>query len=259
MATKRNRTPQPEPKAVTGDELPANEVRDNVVLLDLLVPKTGKVSNIFTMSAKDENEKITKKMALLGSIRQKLAEAADLFKAGDEEANKANELADTTAGQLYQARADGTISATELSGLLGDIFGYKPKTDGTPGKTPAGQGEVLRKRIVRAVSAFEYVTAGDGGRFFVNLPEDEVQAVVNDLDGKALSVWGAYDRLARLKQDNTTRLNLAFDPRRIAAIAEALSEKGAKDVVHNSPELVEAYAFLLKVLAIVGQVEAKAA
>jgi hypothetical protein len=43
-------------------------------------------------------------------------------------------LAASAATRLFLARKAGTISGDELSGLLGDIFGYKPKADGTPGK-----------------------------------------------------------------------------------------------------------------------------
>jgi hypothetical protein len=80
------------------------------------------------------------KAAFMGDIRQKLAQVADAAGDNEELSSEVEGLAASAATRLFLARKAGTISGDELSGFLGDVFGYKPKADGTPGKTPAGAG-----------------------------------------------------------------------------------------------------------------------
>lgn len=216
----------------------------------------GSSKNIFSMAAAAVSEKVRLKSQLLSEVRQRLAEAADLSTKGDSERKQAEELANNQALRLYQARATGTISADELSGLLGDIFGFKPRRDGTPGKTPEGLGEVIRKRVVRCVGAHHYATGqADAGSFFDELPKAKVAEMVGRIDNGGLSIWQAYRNLSELRSQSVNRPPLAFDPKRIAAMVESLNETGAREKIMSNAALQTAYGALIDTLAIVGQVD----
>jgi hypothetical protein len=215
--------------------------------------------NLFAKKAEEKAAEIAQKLTLMGSVRQRLAHAADLFREGGDKDKEATEIAAEAAKALYQARIGGVLSPDEVSGALGDVFGYKPKADGTPGKTPAGQGEAIRKRVVRAAQATDYVTGGDGGAFFTGLPEDEVSQVIREVENGTLSIYTAYDKFGEIKRGNATRVDPAFDPKRIGAIVEKLSEKGAAERLRASPSLITAYAALIDVLNVLGEESAETA
>lgn len=246
---------------VTGSEA-ANDVTDTVEDHAVHLAETSRPvgkGNLFAKTADNINRKVAAKLVLMGTVRQQLAHAADLFSEGGDKAAEATEIAAKAAKALYQARIDGVLLPDEVSGALGDVFGYKPKADGTPGKTPAGQGEAIRKRVVRAAQAAEFVTGGDGGAFFTGLPENEVQSVLNGVETGSLSIYTAYDKFAEIKRDNATRVDPAFDPKRIGALVEKLSEKGAGDRLRQSPALITAYTALIDVLNVIGEEPAEAA
>lgn len=222
--------------AVTGD---LNEVAADVAM-------TPREQREF-----DRSKVIADKLRILGTVRQGFAEAKDLFDAADGSTVSATEIADRNAVSLYQAKTAGYIQGEEISAVLGDIFGYKPKKDGKPGKTPAGQGEAIRKRIVRAISADDYVQNGDGGQFFEGLPEDEIEGVLNAVHSGSLSLWTAYERFAEIKRDHVVKTEAAFDPKRIAALVEALSQDGSSAIVNGNPALLAVYDALTTVLNII--------
>jgi hypothetical protein len=211
----------------------------------------------------------------MGEIRQRLAQVADEVKKNGEEAAETENLAADAATRLFIARRNGVMTADELTGVLGDVFGYKPKQDGTPGKTPAGVGEAMRKRIVRCLQGWDFVNGGDGGRFFETMDADDVAPVVNSIgrmkkvehtdpqtnevteeivpDGP--NVWKAYKVLGDLKSQGTVRIEFAFDPKKIAGLVDKLSEAGARDKLINNPSLLKAYAALFDQLQIISQVD----
>jgi hypothetical protein len=212
-----------------------------------------RANNVLDIVGRAQSVDLSRKAQLMGTARQALAHAKDLFATGDGNNAEATEAADNAARLLYQARTSGLISADEVSGALGDIFGYKPKNDGSPGKTPMGPGEVIRKRVVRAVAAVEFLTGGDGGRFFEGLNSDKVQEVMAAVDNSTLSIWTAYDKLADIKRSGNVTIDTAFDPSKIAKIAAKLGETGAAQVWADSPALVAAYVGLRDVMNIVGE------
>jgi hypothetical protein len=256
----------------SGDDMPVtgliSEEAANVVSMR---PAKGKRENIFETQAVAMREQAAAKVAVMGTVRQRLAHAFDLFSEGGEKEQEAKEEADASAIALYQARRDGIISADEVTAALGDIFGYKSKdkavqhpvtaADPKASRTPFGQGEAIRKRIVRAVQAAEHVDDVQSSRFFEGLDKGKVADVLNRLGNEAnpLSIWSAYDYLAEIKRQNMVRTNPAFDPKRVAGIVEALSEEGAADIVAANPALVTAYGALLSVLRILGEEAAKKA
>lgn len=263
MVTKANAKPtlvhSNQANAATGDDADvaapvAKAVDDADVKPAALKPNLlGGKKNIFAQAAIEMTQQVSDKLTVMGSVRQQLAEASDLYNAGDDKAKEATEIADKAAVSLYQARTANTVSAEEVSAILGDIFGYKPKSDGSPGKTPAGQGEAIRKRVVRAVSADEFCQTGDGGRFFEGLPDDEIKSVLEAVSQGSMSIWTAYERFAEIKRDHATKTVFAFDPKRIAGLVESLSEDGAADILRASPSLVAAYGALIDILNIVGE------
>jgi hypothetical protein len=258
MVTKTQRNVNTNTAAATASD-DAENTASNVTTLKASSGGTRK-NNLFTQAATQVSRQAAEKVSLMGNVRQKLAEAADLYKEGDDKADEAREVAGKAALTLYQARTSGLLSGEEVSSTLGDTFGYKPKSDGTAGKTPQGQGEAIRKRVVRMAQAHDFVTNGDGGRFFEGLPEEEISDVINQVENGDITVFWAYDRFAEIKREHLTRTEMAFDPKRIGNLVEKLSEEGAADIIRNNPLLIAAYGALIDILNVIGeQSEAEAA
>lgn len=202
------------------------------------------------------------KSAIISNAKQRLAEAFDDLRDGEYRVKSAKELADEAGLILYQGlvtevtrngKVMPLVSMAEVSAALGDITGFVPKKDGSPGKTPAGEGGHIRKRIVRAAQAYAYAMGGDGGSFFNGLPVEEIADVVHWLDSGELSLWAAYDRFATIKKDHLEKKEAAFNPAAISKIADKLGEDvtASAQAWLANPELVAAYAALRDIMAIV--------
>ena len=200
---------------------------------------------------------VAKKALVMGSIRQKLALAADTFRDGNGMTKEATGYADEAATGLYQAISDGLVSKDEVSPVLGDYFGFKPKKGPggigeVPGKTPAGEGEAIRKRINRLIAARDFVK-GEHIAYFDGCPTDEIQGVLNGVDNGTKSLWTAYEDLAAIVADHKEKANAALDPKKVRAMADALSGKAAVQAFATNPALVEAYVILSKMIALVDE------
>lgn len=259
----RMKAPQPAPGSASealaietqgaGNEPSATNETPVLKLVDVVESKgTRANTNLFTAKDVEVSRKAAEKVALMGTVRQRLAEANDLFAAGEDKAKEATSIADQQAVKLYQARIADVVSKEEISATLGDVFGFKVKSDGTPGKTPNGQGEAIRKRIVRASQAWDYVTDGDGGTFFEGLPEDDITAILDAIEG-GMSIWTAYDKFAEVKRNHAIKTELAFDVRKMSALVAKLSEPDSGDIIRSSDELIAVYSGLLKILVIIGE------
>jgi hypothetical protein len=229
---------------------------------ELPKPKGKAAAGGLTAISLGQREKLALKTQLMSEARQRLAEAADLFTQGGETSTEATMVASRAAGLIYQGRVAGAISPDEVSAMLGDIWGYKMKGDssqkvaaGHPkaSKTPHGQGEAIRKRIVRATQAFEFANGEDGGRFFEGLSPDEVQPLVNELSDGKKTVWQVYDRLADIKREKSERVDAAFNPKAIDKIVAKLSEPASVERLAANDELLKAYAELKDVLAVIDE------
>jgi hypothetical protein len=216
----------------------------------------GNRANIFEEEAVRISEAAAAKHQQLSEARQRLAEAKDYYDRGSEFAVQAEQAASRAAIALFEARSGGQITPDEVSGILGDQFGWKAKKDGTNSKTPAGAGEGIRKRIVRAVNAHLYVTGQmeKPDAFFEGLPSDEVQAVLNDLrkPSGGITIWQAYQSFADVKKGVSVRIPAAFNPATIAKMVEQLSEEGAGEKVRQNASLRSAYGGLLRILMVIG-------
>lgn len=201
---------------------------------------------------------IAEKMTKLATAKQNLAEACDLFSEGKAKNSEASEVANRGALPLYEGRIAGLFTNAEISAALGDIFGYKPKQNGTPGKTPAGEGEALRKRIVRAVAASEYVTgANDGGKFFAGLPANEIEQVLVEVQNNKCSLFTAYERFADIKKEHTAKTDQAFSVKHIESLCESLAKPEAVSIIKANSELIAAYATLADIITAIGEAGAK--
>lgn len=214
-------------------------------------PAGTKQAHLLTAHTEGMREKVLRKSELMGSARKILREAAVMYSLGDTKEKEAAAVATQGTAPLYQARAEGLITQDELTATLGDIFGYKAKSDGTPSKTPKPHGEYIRKRIVRGVAAKEFVETGDGGRFFVGIPKEAVAPLVERLDAADLSVWQAYDRLTEIKREAALgRVEPALNAKIMAGIVERLGKPDAPAMIADNPALLPIYAALLDQLLV---------
>ena len=255
----KTKTNSPAPEVATAT--PGNAIESPAAPMNadsVTVAATAKVEpakgNMFADYSRTVAKDIAAKADLLSLSKQRLAHAADLFADGKAKNGEAAEVANNGALPLYQGRIAGLFSNAEVSAALGDIFGYKPKSNGEPGKTPAGEGEALRKRIVRAVAAFEYSTGqDDGGKFFAGLPADEIEQVCRELDGGYISLFTAYERFADIRKDHTARTEAAFNPKHIEGLCDSLAKPEAVSIIKGNPDLLSAYAALAVMIEAIGE------
>lgn len=213
----------------------------------LIEPNIVTASGMFAAKDRDTAERLAKRAVLSADVRQILAEAFDYSKDGAAANSIAATAKDKGANRLFKGVADGTFTLDDTNALLGDIYGHKAKKDGTPGKTPDGDGEHIRKRLVRLATAYDYVMTGEGGKYFKGLPADEIASILAGCENGE-SVWSAYDAIGKIKQTMNVRLDAPFDPSKIKDIVEALTGEGGADRLAANDELVAAYGTLLRVL-----------
>lgn len=215
-------------------------------------------------------EAFRNKATTLQTVRQKLAEVADMASESEELSGKALEQSSEAAALLYQAWRNSVVDKNEVSALLGDLFGWRKKGDSKTkvrtgdkdqSATPFGPGETIRKRIVRAYNAAEYVATGDcdSMAFFEPIEQKDVAAALNEFhDGKA-SIDKLFKTLSDLKAEATgTRPKAAFDPNRIAALAKQMGENvnNTADAILTDAGLRAAYRSLLQIIQTVSAVAA---
>lgn len=262
MTKRNNKTSQPQPD-ISNDVQTAGEgeeMASNIAELPKLRSKGG-LSQIANAETRQAGEKI----ALSGEVRQRLAEAADLSSKGELFADEAQAVSSTAIRLLYQGRSNGLLSNEEVSGYLGDVFGFKGTGKGkgkvfaaghpNAGKTPAGLGEPIRKRVIRLEQAERYATSQDGEEvptFFRGLDKEAVSQVLNEVENDNLTGWQAYGRFAEMKREaSEKRVNPAFDAKKVVALAATLGTDEAINTLAGDPGLLKAYGTLLNVLRMI--------
>jgi hypothetical protein len=274
---KTTKAPAPSINTDEGTEALEGVASVNVVSLDIK-PGKGKRSSLFDTIAVEENARLAEKTKLSTTARQQLAEAFDLFKEGANRADEAKSVASKASVALYQGRTTGLLSAEEVSSILGDQFGYKvkgtaqagasPTTGGVPSdyskngqtasKTPYGDGEQIRKRVVRLAAAYSFVHDGDGGTFFEGLDPDEVSGLLDSVESGDTSMYRAFDILTEMRKEaNGDQTPAAFRVKTITTIADKLSEASAPALMIDTPGLAAAYAALRQIIDIVDAEAAK--
>lgn len=208
--------------------------------------------SLFATAATSDENRLQRKAEIMGRVRQELAEVADLTNQSGEVSAQAMEISARAGAELFGAMSERLITSEELTATLGDMFGYEVKKDGSPSKTPKGQGAAIRKRVVRLTQAADYVNGGETTRFFDKLPEEDVEDIVNLVKNGDRSIWTAYEDLGKIKRDNQSRVEFAFDPKKIAGLVESLSKDGAADVIAQSNDLRQAYGALWDTLTAIG-------
>jgi hypothetical protein len=194
-------------------------------------------------------------MTGLQTAKQLFAQAADIAAEGKSKQSEATEAASRGASVLYDGQLAGLFSPAEVKAATGDVWGYVPKKDGSPGATVAGEGGALLKRLNRCIAAYEYAAGlNDGGKFFAGLPTDEIAPILAEVDN-GLSVFSAYKKFDDVKKAHTAKRQAAFSIKAIEAITAALlSSEAIEKFTGNGPlmaayrELIDAHGFLIEAL-----------
>lgn len=231
-------------EAVAADTMPAASNDSAIGSVSIL--ERFQADNV-AVSAKAEQSAIAQQ-----TIRQTLAQASDLLDSGEGLAKEARTLTSKAGLSLYQGRTNGLFSDEQISALLGDQFGYKMKADGkTPSKTPLGEGEAIRKRVMRMNQAHDFVVSGEATRFFEALDAEEVALILSGLE-KGDSIYSAYDAMTELSRKSKENVPTAYNPKVILKIVdvlttrplasvEAFTGEGGADLIKAYQALVEAF------------------
>lgn len=190
------------------------------------------------------------KLAQINIIREELSEVIALQ---SQESAKASEVSDKSgkvALRLYDGQIAGIFSKDEVSALLGDAFGFKMKADGSPSKTPEGQGEQIRKRVVRAVSVADFLQGkADRPAFIGEGLEGDAQSIMSALNNGEISIFTAYNNLGELKEKKES-VPAHLDPVKVLKMANELMKEEVAAVIVQSEGLKAAYDTLLKALGV---------
>lgn len=254
--TKNTKPTQPE-EIIADVQNMSDEAAEKIVSLADKA-KRNRVNALAMVDAR-QTEAIRNKVELLHEAETAIAETVEL--AGNSETNaelasKITEAASKVGDILFRGRTSGVISPDEVSELLGKGFGWKTKQNGEQSKTPAGEGEVIRKRVVRAADAYSFVTGGDAKAFFDPLDSAAVKPLVQSALNGERSVFTLYDDLGAMKQEASgSRPKPAFNPKTILGLASSLTENVEASVTlwHDTPGLFEAYRGLFRAVNLVSE------
>lgn len=223
---------------------------------DAAMPEAGNDSSIGVVTVLDRfkaqsiavTEKAEQSATMQQTIRQTLAEAKDLLSAGDAKAKEARALTAVAGLSLYQGKVNALFSIEQVNGILGDQFGYKMKQDGTASKTPDGEGEAIRKRVMRMVQAHDYVVSDEATKFFEPLDKDDVSNVLAQIESGDLSIYSAYDILTEYSRKAKQTIPTAFNPKAILKLVDTMTSQPLNAIEaftgENAGDLIAAYVAL---------------
>lgn len=247
--------PQPETEVAKAQ---AKITNPEIVVGDVLHVrgKAGK-QGAAAMIKGDTKAMLSRRAELLGEVSQRVAELQDAEKELGEQSDEVKSLTARITNSLYQGRIENVLSAELVSAELGRYFGFAPKQDGTPGKTPDGTGAVIRRRLVRGVAAHNFVHNGDGGAFFEGVDpkwtvsDDDPRTVadlVEAVEKGEITLWTAHDLFQKIKSNNAERPELAYDAKRINNLTQKLlqSVEASAQLFASDANLVLAYSDLVE-------------
>jgi hypothetical protein len=203
------------------------------------VPKeVANKAHDFASRRAERNKTVVNKVRLITEINEALESVVKLAETGMANEAEAIEKSGSAALKLYQGWTSGALDAPQVTEILGRKFGAKKKGESktrvnwASGKdastTPYGMGETIRKRVVRAVRAAEFVRSNgtEGVAFFDTLSVEDVSPIVEAADKGELPLFTLYDKLAELKTaaNEGTRPVMAFDPARVVKMTDKLRE-----------------------------------
>lgn len=259
--SKSNKTRTASPAPVLETELTGPEAsQDNTEVSSAsvyeLANRQGR-RDAFLTTAGRKSEAMQNKVALLSETETAIAEAVKIAgnaTASAEHERQVTEASNKVAFLIFKGMINNLISKDEASEMLGRGFGWKVKDNGEQSKTPHGQGEAIRKRVVRAVGAAAFASGQEAPAFFEPLDRDEVRPFVQEvLEGKR-SVFTLYHDLADMKSAASgTRPATAFNPKAVMAIRSSLAANIGESVtlIHDTPGLYVAYEQLAVILSVI--------
>lgn len=144
---------------------------------------------------------------------------------------------------LAKAMIAGLFLKDEASAMLGDAYGYKPKSDGTPGKTPEGTGNSIRKRVVLLAEAARIVAGeikeADYPKWMTGKSAESIAPYVNQWLADEMSASTAYAKLS--EREKAVSVDLPFNEKRLLELVEALTNPEKRERIAGNPALVAAY------------------
>lgn len=196
---------------------------------------------------------IAQHRAVIGKIIRTFSDAKATFEESTDIGGKGEKIANVGAIDLYRLRVAGLVSKDEATSILGDVFGYVTKPDGSPSKTPFGKGSDIRKRIVRLydAQAFARDTTGtvkcpaylegvDRGAI-LSIVEAVEEFDTSDMEAKSgISIWTGYNKIGALK-DKESSLAPIMRPAAVMKMVEALLLPSAVEAGAANEELRQAW------------------
>jgi hypothetical protein len=205
----------------------------------------------FASIRQQAEQKVAAKVTMMTKARSLLEEAKKTFSEGETKSGEGESKAYQGAFQLYALSVAGSVSKEEVSQLLGEVFGFKAKTNGSGiSKTPEKAGEAIRKRIVRATEARLYADGktNDPPAWAGKASREDVASVMNAVDEGKKALNYAYNELGELK-GKTEGVQLFANINQIQKLINQLTDKAAAGVIAKSPPLLNAYANLQAAIA----------
>ncbi len=258
MPKNTNKQPTAQPEQIVADvqNMPV-ETAENVVSL---ADKNNR-NRLNALAAVDarQTEQVRNKVELVHDAETAIEETVKLAGNAATDAELSSKVAEASAKVadiLFRGRVQGVLSPDETSELLGRGFGWKVKKNGEQSKTPHGQGEAIRKRVVRAVDAYTFVSGGDAKAFFEPLEIADVKPLVTEVMNGNRSVFTLYNDLGEMKQEASgNRPKPAFNPKNILGLAAALTENVEASVAlwHDTPGLFDAYVGLYRAVNLISE------
>lgn len=232
----------------------ANDVQTDTETVVAFKPRA---TNKFAKLASNQATAMQSKQAVIAEAKKRLKETHEHSSKEGAAAEAALEPANKAALLLYNGLNDGAISLDEMNEMLAAEFGFKMKKDKTPSKTPAGYGEEIRKRVQRAVKAYDYAINGNEPvAFYEPIPREDVVPFINEIKNGKRTLFAFYKAIGEFKSKAMgTRPKAAFDPRRIAGLTRDILGDVQATVrnVNSTPGLEAAYMGLWRALSIIGQ------
>lgn len=176
-------------------------------------------------------------LSVIQNSKQLLAQFID-------ETAKAGTINDEAAGysnrasfMLFTALHGGVISEDQVKGAMGDVFGYKPKKDGTPGATVNKAGDAINKRVVRAAQLATFIESEGENKPGIfkdtDLTPDSdngsdkdlktLHSVYQDMKAGKTPLFTVYEQIAKIKANAKPKASMAYDAVKISSLADDLA------------------------------------
>lgn len=241
----------------TGEGAAEDGAEEVETTTETVVAFKPRAKNKFAVLASSESEALQSKASIIKEAKDRLREThAEATKEGNA-AQAALEPANKAALVLYNGLTSNALSLDEMNDMLAAEFGFKSKKDGQPSKTPAGYGEEIRKRVQRAVKAYDYAINGNEPvAFYEPIPREDVVPFLNEIKSGKRTLFAFYKAIGEFKSKAMgTRPKAAFDPRRIAGLTRDIlgNVQATVSAVAATPGLEAAYMGLWRALSIIGQ------